>query len=181
MRLPFIFLFVFFFSTPVVAEDIYICYNYSCAVQEKVSFSKSQLTHLKALFAKISDAQSERNAIGKAIGLLESFTGEQTPTFQDKGGNINDDGVDGRMDCIDHSTNTTSYLLLMQNIGLLKFHQVLSPVKRAPWLVNEHWAAQIEEKKDQHKFVVDSWFFDNGQPAAIFDLNDWMQGASPNV
>ena len=179
MRL--LFLFLLFFSTTVTAEEVYVCYNYNCAVQDKISLSSAQLLQVKKLFAHLPDAQTERNVISQAIGLFESFAGAQTPTFQDKGGNENDDGVDGRMDCIDHSTNTTTYLHLMEINGFLKFHRVLPPVKRAPWLVNTHWAALIEELDNQHKFIVDSWFFDNGQPAAIFDLNDWMKGATPNV
>lgn len=29
--------------------------------------------------------------------------------------------------------------------------------------------------------VVDSRFYDNGQPAVIYPLPDWLRGASPDV
>jgi len=168
-------------SLPATAADISICYNYGCAVKAEITISNKQQVQIGQLFANVPDAQSERTAIALAIGLFETFAGEQTPTFRDKGGNENDDGVDGRMDCIDHSTNTTAYLHFLADRGLLRFHRVRNPVKRAPMLVNVHWAALIEEIDNMHDFVVDSWFFDNGHPAAIFDLNDWLRGDSPNV
>ncbi len=31
------------------------------------------------------------------------------------------------------------------------------------------------------RFAVDSWFYDNGLPAAILPLADWNAGHSPNV
>jgi hypothetical protein len=47
-----------------------------------------------------------------------------------------------------------------------------------------HWSAVIEEKKtsgEAERFVVDSWFVDNGQPAVILPLAEWKQGAGPDV
>jgi hypothetical protein len=139
-----------------------------------------QLHQVRALFHRLPDAAAERAAIASAIGMFETFAGQQTPTWADKGGNENDDGVNGRMDCIDHSTNTTTYLRLLESEGWLKYHRVLDPVKRAPLLVNIHWAARIAEKRSGREYVVDSWFFDNGHPAAIFPLEDWLDGAKPD-
>ena len=170
-----------FWNAAVAADEVTICYNYDCAAKADVKISDKQLLQIKQLFIQLPDSQAERTAISQAIGLFETFSGEQTPTSQDKGGNVNDDGVNGRMDCIDHSTNTTAYLRLLEKRGLLKFHRVLAPVKRAPLLLNPHWGALIEEIDNMHDFVVDSWFFDNGHPAMIFELDDWLKGASPHV
>ncbi len=162
------------------ADQVTICYNYDCAVHATVTFTDSQMKHIKELFRGLPDAAAERAAIGRAIGLFETFAGEQTPTYRDKGGDENDDGVDGRMDCIDHAHNSTAYLRLLERDGYLRFHRVLDPVERAPWLVNVHWAALIEETASKREYVVDSWFFDNGHPAVIFDLGDWKRGARPH-
>jgi hypothetical protein len=168
------------YSMPASADEISICYNYGCAVQATVIFTGKQLQILRNLFQKLPDAVAERAAIAKAIGLCEIFSGEQTPTQSDRGGNVNDDGLEGRMDCIDHSHNSTAYLKLLEGHGWLAFHRVLEPVKRAPFLVNDHWGARVQEKSSQREFIVDSWFFDNGLPAAIFSLDDWMSGATPD-
>jgi hypothetical protein len=114
------------------------------------------------------------------MGLLAGYTAQQTPTGNDKGGNVNDGDVDGRMDCIDHSHNTTAYLQLLKRFGFLAYHDVLSPVERAPLLLNAHWGAQIMEYRSGDKFVVDTWFRENGAPAVIYPLEAWLQGASPD-
>lgn len=162
------------------ADDLTICYNYGCAAKAVVKLRGQQLHQIRLLFHRLASPAAERAAIASAIGMFETFAGEQTPTWADKGGNENDDGVDGRMDCIDHSTNTTTYLHLLQSEGWLKYHRVLDPVKRAPYWVNEHWGARISEKQSGREYVVDSWFFDNGHPAAIFPLQDWLNGARPD-
>jgi hypothetical protein len=94
---------------------------------------------------------------------------------------VADDGVHGRMDCIDHSTTTTRLLRLLENRGWLQFHRVLEPVRRIRYLFAVHFSAQIEEfgpvpkepqplAADPVRFVVDSWFRDNGQPAVVLPL-----------
>ncbi|ARU32116.1 hypothetical protein CAP31_10770 [Sulfuriferula sp. AH1] len=162
------------------AVTVDICYNYGCAVHAKVALTSTQMRNVRELFRDAVTPPQERAAISLGIGLLESYAAEQTPTGNDKGGNVADDGRDGRMDCIDHSRNTTAYLHLLQRFGFLSFHDVLPPVERAPFVVNVHWGAQIEEFASGRKFVVDSWFRDNGAPAVIYPLQDWLRGTSPD-
>lgn len=176
-----LFLLLLSWSAAVAADEISICYNYGCAVTANIRITGKELVQIKKLFTQLPDAQAERDAIAQAIGLFEYFSGTQSPTFRDRGGNVNDDGEDGRMDCIDHSTNSTTYLHLLDEKGYLKFHKVLPRAKRAPYLFDEHWAAVIEEINTKHDFAVDSWFFDNGHPAAIFDFDKWKSGATPDA
>ena len=110
------------------------------------------------------------------------YAGYQSPVWRDKGGNV-DDGYDsGRMDCIDHSTNTTRFLQLVERRGILKFYQVLEPVKRGLFFTI-HMAAQIAERTgfaQNAGFAVDSWFFDPGHPAEIYPLAEWLNGRRPS-
>jgi hypothetical protein len=162
------------------AGEVSICYNYDCAVAAKVNLRVYELRAAKRLLLRADDAAEEREAISLVIALFEVAAGQQTPTWADKGRNVNDDGVDGRMDCIDESANATAYLRVVEGRGWLKYHNILEPVKRAPLLVNDHWAARIMEKKTGREFAVDSWFFDNGQPAFVVPLDEWLAGAEPN-
>jgi hypothetical protein len=131
----------------------------------------------------------EREAIGEAVGRLLGWAGQQSSISADKGGNYADSAVYGRMDCIDHSTTTTRLLRLLERRGLLRFHRVLEPVRRLRFLVFQHYSALIEEtgadgndgvNDAPARFVVDSWFFDNGHPAVVMPLDAWMSGESPN-
>jgi hypothetical protein len=88
------------------------------------------------------------------------------------------------MDCIDHSLSTTRLLKLLEARGSLRWHRVLEPEVRNWALVfPAHWSAAIEEKTggEAQRFVVDSWFVDNGQPAVILPLAEWKEGAGPDV
>ena len=162
---------------PARAEDVKICYNYDCAADANVTFSDQQLANVAGLFKAIHDTASEREAIAQAVGMLSQYAGEQSPVFHDKGRD-NDGNIDGRMDSSDHSINTTAYLSVLENRGLLKLHRVQSRVVRGA--TKAHWAARIAEIHTHQEFAVDSWFFANGHPAVIFPLDEWLKGAKPN-
>lgn len=166
-------------SLPSGADEVVICYNYGCAAIDTVEIDSNVLNAAHRLLSRAKNAAGERAAIALSIGLFEIAAGQQTPTWADKGGNVNDDGVDGRMDCIDESTNTTNYLRLLERKGWLRFHRVLTPVMRAPLWVNDHWAARVVETQTSQEFAVDSWFFDNGRPAFVAPLEEWREGATP--
>ncbi|MCE5181101.1 MAG: hypothetical protein LLG15_04800 [Betaproteobacteria bacterium] len=166
-------------SLPSGADEIIICYNYGCAAIDTVEFDANVLNAMHRLLVRTGNAAEERDALSLSIGLFEISAGLQTPTWADKGGNANDDGVDGRMDCIDESTNTNNYLLLLEGKGWLRFHRVLAPVMRAPMWFDDHWAARIVETQSGREFAVDSWFFDNGRPAFVAPLEAWRKGAKP--
>ena len=181
IRLLFLMLFALSYSAFAdESEEVPICYNYNCAVIEVVEFDTAQMNKIQSRLATAVDAVTERTAIAEVIGLFETYTGMQTPTGGDKGGNLADNGVEGRMDCHDESANTTTYLRLLERKGWLKFHQVLEPVDRVQQLFQRHWAAHIVEKDSALEFVVDSWFFDNGHPAIVFTLEAWQNGAWPD-
>ena len=74
----------------------------------------------------------------------------------------------------------------MERHGMLRFHRLDEPVLRRRFLLFEHYSALIKEvsgdssEVDAGRYVVDSWFFDNGQPAAVMPLASWQKGESPN-
>jgi hypothetical protein len=53
--------------------------------------------------------------------------------------------VDGRMDCIDHSTTTTRLLRCSSIVAGCVSISVLEPVQRVRYLFAVHFSAQIEE------------------------------------
>jgi hypothetical protein len=162
------------------ADEVTICYNYGCYVRARVNLSEAQLADLHQLLAAAGDAAAEREAISATIGRMYGMAGEQTPIWRDKGGNYADGGVNGQMDCIDHSTNTDSFLRLLQARGWLRFHEVLEPIRRIRFIVAVHWAARIRDRDTQRAYAVDSWYFDNGRPAAVLTVEEWRSGKTPD-
>jgi hypothetical protein len=161
-------------------DEVTICYNYGCHAKAQVAFDEPRLARLRALLAAANDAAAERAAISLAIGRMYAIAGEQTPVWRDKGRNYADGGENGRMDCIDHSTNTDIFLRLLQARGWVRFHQVLEPLVRTRFLFAVHWAARIRDRESGRVYVVDGWYFDNGHPAAVFAVEEWLAGRNPD-
>jgi hypothetical protein len=165
-------------------EAIVICFNYGCQSEALVIFSEVRLEQARRLLAVTSSPEEERVALSRVVGRLYAWAGEQTPIRADKGGNYNDGEVQGRMDCIDHATTTTRFLEMIELRGWLRFHRVLPPKWRHLFIVSQHTSAVIEElgpmRDPAHttpeQYVVDSWFRDNGRPAVILPLEEWLDG-----
>lgn len=169
-------------SQQVSAEgvEVRICFDYACAHEAQAQFDAATLDSVARVLAVAQDAADERARMASAVGLLYLAAGKQTPIWRDRGGNRNDDtDVAGAMDCIDHSTNTTTFLRLMARLGMLRFHRVGEPLRRVRFFVAEHWSAHVIEVASGNKYVVDSWFFDPGTPAAVMPLQSWRDGAAP--
>jgi len=170
-------------------ERVEVCFNYGCNARVPVLFEAEQLVRLAGKFEDVSDAATERALIARAVGRMYRISGKQTPIFADRAGNLRDKGAYGRMDCIDHSTTTASFLALMQERGWLTFHQVESePVRRSRFIF-AHYSAAIERvpvegangDDELRRFAVDSWFVEHGEPAVVLPLDDWLKGDGPNV
>jgi hypothetical protein len=58
---------------------------------------------------------------------------------------------------------------------------VLEPLLRRRFFFADHWAARMRERETREVYAVDSWFFDNGRPAAVLPLDDWLAGKTPDV
>ena len=173
------------------SERIEVCFNYGCLNTATVTYGERQLAEVRDLLDDAVDAAHERELIAVVIGRLLGWAGKQSPIGADRGGNYADDGVYGRMDCIDHATTTTRLLRLLADKGWLHWHRVLAPEVRTRLVIFDHWTAVIEEEpkapyRDEHplsrkRYAVDSWFYDNGHPAVVMPLDEWLDWEEPNV
>ena len=163
----------------VAADEVEICFNYGCSERTVVRYSPLQLGQAQAQFVDVDSPAAERTAIANAVAWLYFHAGAQSPIWRDRGGNFDDDDTQpGRMDCIDHSTNTTAYLRLIERHGWLKFHAVGERVLRGRML-SDHWAARVVERGSREEWVIDTWFLAPGLPASVFPLKAWLDGAEP--
>ncbi len=124
---------------------------------------------------------TERRAIATTIAMFEQIAGRQTPTHGDRRRGHNHLGDPGQMDCVDESSNTTRYLDLLAQRGLITHHDVLDPVWRTKVLVfNPHRTAVVEEHETGDRYVIDSWMWDNGLPPAVQPLSVWRRYIEPS-
>lgn len=209
-----------FAATAWAGESVSFCYNYGCGVEAPVRYDDRQLAFVRDQLRNSADAAEERQQLARALGSLYRWAGEQLPIHADKGGDIADDGIDGRMDCIDHATTTTRLLRMIEAHGWLRHHRVLEPARRS-FIFTQHFTAVIEARAPAPvvaraatedldtcvgcydeggalmarppsrprepariappvtRWAVDTWFRDNGAPAAVIDIDTWQGGAYP--
>lgn len=167
-------------------ERVSICYNYGCLAQAEVVFSEARLAEVAERLSRADSAVAERAILAQVLGQLYRWAGEQSPIGADRPGNYLDFGVNGMMDCIDHSESTTRLLRLLEARGLLHFHAVEPIARRVRWVFAQHFSAVIRERSEAPpavgaRFAVDTWFGEHGDPAVVLPLEDWLDGEGPNV
>lgn len=153
---------------------ITVCFDFGCNTKASVSLNEKYLQQIRHVFKINTSAIKERENIRHAIALLETITGNNLGTSLDIGKNHDGRELSYQMDCIDESTNSTTYLNLMKRQGLLKFHDVGERKMRSKWVFDQHWTAVITDNKTLVMYAVDSWYLDNGQLPYIQLLEHWM-------
>lgn len=162
---------------PYNKDSVFVCHGFSCRDRTPVS-RKMIVDIFKHRTGEAADPASERKMIGDAISIIEDKVGEIAGTGSDKGGFTPAHlvGHSSQQDCIDESTNATSYLLVAQKAHLLKFHSVQAPAGRGFFLDGRwpHETAVIKEKSSKRLWAVDSWYKDNGGPPKIMNYEEWL-------
>ena len=162
-----------------------VCYDFGCRNSSEVSLRGDEWQSIVSLF-DASDAIKERDLIKQAIAQMETLAGKYSPVHKDLGMNLppvapaGEDDVPvrssslfpGQLDCIDESMNTTRYLTLFEQAGLLRFHRVGKRVYRRSFLY-QHWAAQVEDISSGKRYVIDSWFEPNGEQPVLVSSERW--------
>lgn len=160
-----------------------ICYSHSCSLSADTQLSTEEWNAVRQTFDPgSSDAERERQSIAEAISLIETIVGKRTGTDADMAGSFAGMFRDNQMDCIDETVNTSTYLIMMKNDSLIRFHDLLGPVHRGYllWGGWPHVAPVIADMLSGDEYVVDSWFLDNGQPPFIIPLEQWKNGWRPS-
>lgn len=166
---------------PIGLDAVPLVYGRGRAVVTSFSVGPDRWEELSAFFEPPSETSAqERERIRSAVALLERIAGEQTPTRNDKAKNSTGVAQDrGQQDCVDESTNTTAYLRLLRERGLLRWHSLERPRWRAPWLFDSHRTAVIRDLVDGRLYAVDSWVLDNGEPPVVQELGAWLRKETP--
>lgn len=159
-----------------------VCYSHGCSRVNDVSLTSAQWETVRELFGTpASSSAEERERIARAIAKLETMVGVLAGTAGDRGGNMKGFFVGHpQLDCVDEATNTTTYLRMIENDGLLEWHRVSQPRARGLRILRlPHNTAVVTDLSDERSYAVDSWFDDNGIPPAVVPLAVWADGWHP--
>lgn len=160
---------------------IFVCSAYGCRTQTEFKFTQGDITKLRSLMAEPKHGASpaeERLRIAHTLAWMEKRVGDTVGTSADRPG---DDWYGGgdptQMDCVDVATNLTSYLLVLENNGLIKHHAVGSVYVKedirkgfSGWT---HYAAVIVEGQTKQKYAVDGWKLASGIEPEIVEVEKW--------
>ena len=167
--------------TDPAPENFSVCHGGTCNIVSPVSLDEGQWGQIAAVFpSPARAAEEERGRIAQAIARFENIVGALTDTADDRAENRTGRNWESQMDCIDESTNSTTYLRILASAGLLRWHRVEARVTRGFFIFGwPHTTAVVSEVAGGAKWAVDSWFFENGKPPAIVPLDLWEAGWRP--
>jgi hypothetical protein len=164
--------------SPPTVNSINICHGFGCKYRAELALSAADRAALAGMLAPgRASAAAERRAIGTAGAWFDRRFGAVAGTV----GHVARAGrsymFDKRqMDCVDSSRNTTSFLLVLEQMKLLRHHDVVEPEARG-YLIDgrpPHVTAVLREKATGTKWAVDSWTRAYGQAPEIMALERWM-------
>jgi hypothetical protein len=162
-------------------NTIWLCHAYGCQEQTRLAFTQTNIKDIAALMTKTKKADTpfeERRAVAYAVAWMYVYTGKIVGTIADRPGmDYDGSGDPTQMDCVDHSTNTTSFLLVLQHNGLLKHHTVGRPFAKGNILQGvshwPHWTAILLEKSNSQRWAVDSWVWPIGENPIVVEAEKW--------
>jgi len=158
-----------------------VCTGGGCAEIKHVSLNHEEWQTITAIFSRAgspANAEQERSLIASAIGAFEKIIGAKTGTAADLAGTFH--SIQGQLDCNDEAINSTTYMRLMRQSGLIQLHEIEDMRTRnfffSGW---PHTTAVIHELATGERYAVDSWFYDNGLPATVVPFALWKSGYIP--
>lgn len=155
-----------------------ICKQFGCRGAVQVEMDPLEWNRVVEIFLpRPANAVEERGRIARAVALLETLAGELAGTSADV--TMNSQAGPGQLDCVAESVNTSVYLLMLQERGLLTYHSVEAPQRRGTFIFYPHNTAVVREKGTPRLFAVDSWFGNNGDSPDMVPLDEWMRGWHP--
>jgi hypothetical protein len=166
--------------SPPSPSVLTVCHGFGCRLRTEVAFSASdRMKMAQMLRAGQASPASERRAIAAAVAWLDRRVGPAAGTQHHvaRAGLAQMSNPDSQFDCIDASRNTTSLLLVLDELHLLKHHRVGQPAARGALLDGRwpHATAVVAELVSQKEWAVDSWTHAAGERPDIIPLEQWLQ------
>lgn len=159
-------------------ERVIVCHGFGCKYRSEVALSAADRSKLTQIMSggKASPA-AERQAIAGAWAWFDKRIATDAGTRNHvaaAGAQYMFDA--NQFDCVDASRNTTSLLLVLDQLGLLRFHAVDVPKSRGAFIDGRpfHYTAVLREKANGIEWAVDSWTRAYGQPAEVMTLARWL-------
>jgi hypothetical protein len=163
--------------SPPTPSTLFICHGFGCKYRDEVDLTAGDRTKLtQILAAGRASAAAERKAVAAAGAWFDKRVGPVAGTQN----HVARAGAKymydiHQFDCIDTSRNTTSLLLVLDQLKLLRHHDVAAPEARGFFIDGRppHATAVLVEKATGTKWSIDSWTVGYGQTLEVMPLDRW--------
>ena len=164
---------------PPSARSMTVCYGFTCRRREILEFTAGDRSALTGIMAAgRASAAAERAAVQKAVVWFDRRMGPVLGTDKRVArADFRHFDASHNYDCWDTTRNTTSLLLVLQQWGLLKHHDVGEPRYRGNPLVLQtpHNTAVMVERATRTDWVVDLWTRGYLQPPDVMTAEKWVK------
>ncbi|WIG52836.1 MAG: hypothetical protein OJF48_003756 [Afipia sp.] len=164
---------------PPSSSEMTICYGFVCRRRATLDFTAADRKALtQILTAGKATAVAERAAIQKAVIWFDRRVAPIVGTAGRVSRADIRSGADAKnFDCWDSTRNVSSFLLVLQDWGLLKHHTVGNPRYRGNILAMQlpHNTAVIVEKESRIEWSVDMWTTRYLQPPDVMLVEQWLK------
>ena len=155
-----------------------ICFNWSCARRQIITFTPDDIALLKRQMAVCPGTSLHDRLQHVRIGIwqMELLAQKYQPLLaNDLPINDYEAAIAGRTDCVDNASNSTTYLHILRDLGELAGWKVSSPRVRSRFdLTAVHWTAVIIDMETGLFWSVDSWYRPNGHLPMVMPLRSWI-------
>jgi hypothetical protein len=164
---------------PPTPSRVVVCHGFACKYRTEIDFDTSDHAALKKLMVKAgASPETERKATAEAVAWFGRRIAPEAGTAGAKGraGPFSSGDV-SQFDCVESALNTTSLLLMLEGLGLLRHHRVEATASRwRPLDLEVHSTAVLTDLRSGLKWAVDSWVSDSGQLPDVRPLSEWYKG-----
>jgi hypothetical protein len=158
---------------------VIFCHGFGCVFRTQIGLGSGDRARMSQLMAAgRRSAEAERKAIALTEVWFEKRVAPETGTAKAKArsGGMMIGGDPTQFDCIDATANTTTLLVVLDQLGLLKYHQIDSPISRLFTGGGPHFTAVIKDKKSGQGWTVDPWTHDHGELPDVWPVERWKAG-----
>ena len=162
------------------AVTLRICFNWSCASRQHLHYTARDMREVARQMAicPAKGLQQRLQQLRIGVWQMEKLAQRYQPLLaNDEAINTLDQGRDGRMDCIDNTSNTSTYLQVLHDLRLLPGWLLAPPQVRDRLSMAVHWTAVVIDKNDATPWSVDAWYRPNAHLPFVMPLADWKNSA----
>jgi len=165
---------------PPTPSALTVCHGFGCRDRTEIYFTTADRAKLTQIMrGGTSSAEAERRAIATAVQWFDRRVSPAAGTVNHvaRAGHDQLREADANFDCIDASRNTTSLLLVLAELHLLKYHTVEQTVARGAFIDLRwpHATAVVADLGSHKKWAVDSWTHAYGEKPDVKPLDVWLQ------